>query len=326
MERRALAGTVVKWALSLAAGAALVVLTFRATGSEPAQIREALAGLEWLFVALIVLCTLAHLWITGEKWRILAERQGTPPASPGFYLYYSAASAVLGQVLPVYAANVGVRAWAAKRHQAVPVSRGVFTALYDQFSDLLVALVVLLPALLTALRWCSMGAALALMVAGVALTGLVVGRLQRTLVGLLARLYRRCRPKYAGSDGNESVLYDAALATRLYWIAALRYAVLILRGYLVARAAGYSLGLGELVFAGAIVQFAPFVSFTPGALGVVEWGWIGTLAIFGVPAAEAARFALVHRILGAGAIGVVYLLAAIAPALSPSREPAPSEA
>jgi uncharacterized membrane protein YbhN (UPF0104 family) len=63
-----------------------------------------------------------------------------------------------------------------------------------------------------------------------------------------------------------------------------------------------------VVFANCGVTFSQIFAFIPGALGVVEWGWVGMFHLFGVEAVDAAQYALSSRVFGVTAVLLINLV------------------
>jgi uncharacterized membrane protein YbhN (UPF0104 family) len=93
---------------------------------------------------------------------------------------------------------------------------------------------------------------------------------------------------------------------------------MILRSLFIVMAGGFKISSWAIVFTNPLVYLSMIVGFTPANLGLMEWTWIGSLQLFGVPEVEAASYSIVQRILffvATVAIGLYYLAALAIPRL-----------
>ena len=98
----------------------------------------------------------------------------------------------------------------------------------------------------------------------------------------------------------------------LYALSSLRVANLVLRAWLVGWTLHLDLSWMVILFANCGVTFSLIFAFLPGALGVVEWGWVGMLHLFGVDTIDATHYALSSRLFAVSALVAINLVHAIA--------------
>jgi uncharacterized membrane protein YbhN (UPF0104 family) len=89
---------------------------------------------------------------------------------------------------------------------------------------------------------------------------------------------------------------------KLYGLSALRFANLVFRAWLVAWTLHLDLSWAVVLFANCGVTFSLIFAFAPGALGVVEWGWVGMFHLFNVGPEVATQYAVSSRLFAVGAL------------------------
>jgi len=304
-NRRSAALAVVGCLLS----ALLLVLLFRTLPFDATSYKAALASARWAGLAGIVATTILHCWITGLKWRYVT-RLTTHGADLGLgYYLYSALIGLLGQVLPLQVAMLAGRSLALRVHGKVPLRRGAGGVVFDQFFDLLIPMTMLVPILLAATSVVSVSVAGALAVGAVALVGaLVVGGGGRAVL-IAIRAVISIAPKQGnGAEVLQSVqrgapqLFARRTLATLYGLSTVRFANLVFRAWLVAWTLHLDLSWPIVLFANCGVTFSLIFAFAPGALGVVEWGWVGMFHLFGVGPEVATQYALSSRLFTVGAL------------------------
>ena len=270
----------------------------------------------WLLFCFIVL-TGVQIAISAIKWRIVVNRL-TPEQSPqdfSFFLACSAASALLSQLLTNYVSSIVVRSWAGRRFHDIPVTRGAGTSLYEQFFDVVVLICMACGTLLT---WLVGGGVATWVLFTVLSVG--AGLLMSTRLNQLLPLLRRLRP---GLSGHEALQDDSGLARicsgstvlKLCGLSVLRYLVMLARAPLVVIALVYTISALDAAQGFTIVQTTQLAAFTPGNLGLQEWGWSGVLAFLGYGFEQPLEFALALRVMGLASMVIVAPLL-LAPAFS----------
>lgn len=306
--------------LALAGGLAsamLLVLLFRALPFNAAGYREALAGARWSGLTGILLSTIFHCWITGIKWRYVTRLTSHGTDLRVGYYFYSSLIGLLGQILPLQVAMLAGRSLALRIHGNVPLKRGAGGVVYDQFFDLLVPLTMVVPILLAAMKVVSLEAAgwLCLCAVGVAAALLALFGEQFIRAILRPLLLMPGHWKVTGLarslHGGSSLIGRQTLIS-LFGLSSLRVANLVFRAWLVGWTLHLDLPWMVILFANCGVTFSLVFAFMPGALGVVEWGWVGMLHLFGVTAVDATHYALSSRLFAVAALVTINLVHAIA--------------
>lgn len=268
----------------------------------------------WPAAAVLALAA-AQVYLSARKWAYVLGLHGDhAPRPTSFYLRHTATGMLLGQVLPTQVGTAAMRAAALHASgTARPLVTGTYTSLFEQAFDVLVPL-ALVPASLLAvyLGWrasgwvVAAGLGVALGALGVAVLGACAARARRAPAWLGA-LRRRWHLEHAG-EALRALLTPRALLT-LWSLSALRYALVLLRTALVAQALGLGAATWQVAMAAPVVQCVALAAVTPGALGVVEWGWVGLLQAWaGATLARAAEFALAMRLSFLLALALLALL------------------
>ncbi|SMC13973.1 hypothetical protein ROA7745_03835 [Roseovarius aestuarii] len=253
----------------------------------------------WLLLCFIVL-TGIQITISAIKWRIVVN-QLTPETSPpgfSFFLTCSSASALLSQLLTTYVSSVVVRGWAGRRFHGIPITRGAGSSVFEQLFDVVVLMCIAIGTLIT---WIVGGGALT-WVLFVTLF-VVLGMLASTRLNHIIPVLRQLHPKLSG---HEALLDDCGIAricsgptvSALYGLSVLRYLVMLARAPLIVIALGYSISSLDAAQGFTIVQTTQLAAFTPGNLGLQEWGWSGVLAFLGYGFEKPLEFALALRVMG----------------------------
>lgn len=296
-------------------GAVLLAFFFHRSPVPWPEMLETLRAVEPWGLVLVFSTTAIHCLLTAWKWRFVTRLADTGADLGLGYYHYTALIALFAQVLPVQIAVMAGRSIALRIHHRVPVRRAAAGALHDQAFDILVPLAVLPPAALYFIGTIGSAAAalaslLLLLVAGVTIAvfgGAMLPRAARALP-VLARLL----PPAGGGGGSFARLYEPRALAALYALSAARFLNLVLRAWLVAWSVGLDIGLDVMLYCYALVTCALVLGFVPGALGVIEWGWVATLSAFGADAPAAFQYAIASRLIVVAALVALNLTNALA--------------
>jgi uncharacterized membrane protein YbhN (UPF0104 family) len=295
--------------VGLVLGAGMLVGIFLYADIEVAALWAMLWDVGPWFFGAITLSTLIHCFITGLKWKLVSTRsESSVDIGIGFYLY-SCLIGIMGHFLPLQFAVLVGRSLILRWHGKVPVSKGAAGAVYDQLFDLFIPVAILATLVPCLLGWISLGTALYLTLAvlisaggAIFLGGEPVARfIVKTLGGLVFR-------EQARANAASSELYRPQVMAGLYVLSLVRYGNLVLRVWVIGLAIGVDVSLGVMVYANSLVTLSLVISFIPGALGLMEWGWISSLQASGLPALEAAQFAISSRALIIASLVLINLL------------------
>lgn len=305
---------------TLVAAVVLLVLLIHLSGVRADQFLHALSALGPYEMAGCLIGFALPVLIASIKWRSVVARVMRPPAVlPGFrfFFHFSALSGVLGQVITPYAAGPIVRGLATKRGGHGGFTLGASTSVLEQFFD----------------AWASLifaGMGILLFLTGVSPQIALVGYIFAAIIGAVGVQVILVLPgsKVLGWAGNvlpgqrerlqnlenlrtQTELINTGFVNRLYWLSVLRFWVLGVAVIAVASTFGEDWSVLGLLHVYAAVQITRFAVFTPGNLGLAEWGWATVLSLYGWDFATAALFALTFRAVGLVFTCMIYVFAAL---------------
>lgn len=294
----------IAWSLFLFALALACTVALGAwTGLTGDDVLQTLITAPLWMVAAITGLTVLQIWCSAWKWRRVLEMTGSSqqrvPSS--FYYGCTALAAFLSHFLTVYLASIIVRGWAVKRWYGLAASQGAGTSLFEQVFDVIVLVVMAVPALIV---W-SLGGTLAQWSA-VTIAALLAGVLSLRfidpavrVVAVLERFAPRLRKLVELFQRSAAAgLLSQRFMLEIYAISVLRYFTILARIPLLIIAFGLPLAMSDAIPGFTIVQATQLAALTPGQLGIREWTWSGVLALRGYDLQVAARFAIDLRIVG----------------------------
>ena len=301
--------------LSLCLGIFLIFLVLNRTGVSGEQILDKLQHLNLFFVGLVVVSTFIHLWLSAYKWRIITQKLNKNNQKPQkFYLGYMIIATLAIQFLPQHIGQPFVQGLAIKMHKLTSLSRGFFSVIYDQLLNVLVPVFLLPPALLYMFQKISLSWAIFITLGILLAIHCAIAAWNKPLILFLGKSYWQLKQLIARKKqaDQKQVMEDIPVLStrftlRLFWLSTFRHFNWILRGFFVVGAGGFAINFWSIFFTTTLVQSAMLISFTPGNLGFMEFGWIGGLGLLGVASGEAGNFALLLRILGLSSVIVIAL-------------------
>ena len=303
--------------LSLALGFFLIWLVLRFTDVDLKEVFASFTSLNPLFAGLAITTLIIHTFLTAYKWGLVTQKLTPKNQRPlKFYLFYTTLGSLTMQFMPQYVGMVMVQNLALRVHKISSFSRGFLSVIYDQFFNLLIPLLLFPTSILFVLGYISLSVALFIWLATIIGTHFIIARWHRSLITWLIKTLTWVKQRFGkgAKDSNLAVDNDSILSKKftlyLYWISVFRYIVWIVRGILIAIAAGFKINFWAIAFISPIVQLAMLLSFTPANLGFMEFSWIGLLDLFNVSGEVAVQFALMQRFLYV--VAVVIILAVFA--------------
>ena len=303
--------------LSLGIGIFLVWLILTVTPVRVEQVFDKLQHLNFIFVACVLLSTFIHLWLSAYKWRLITEKlTKNNDRSPNFYLSYMILANLVIQFLPQHIGMTFVQSLAVKLHKVGSLSKGVFSVVYDQFLNILIPLILLPSSVLFILGKISLSLAIFLYLGILLLAHYVITQWHKPIIIFIVDKYwqlKRLLSKNRSSLPVENKIEDIPILStrftvRLFWLSVLRHINWTLRSFFVVLAGNFAIKFWSILFTINIVQSAMLVSITPANLGFMEWSWIGSLGLLGVPAVETGNFAILQRIITLSSIVLIALI------------------
>ena len=303
--------------LSLALGIFLVWLILTVTPVSGEQLLDKLQHLNFIFVVGVILSTFTHLWLSAYKWRLITEKlTKNNNRSPNFYLSYMILANLAIQFVPQHIGMAFVQSLAVKLHKIGSLSKGVFSVVYDQFLNILIPIILLPPSILLILGKISLSLAIFLYLAILLLAHYVITQWHKPLIIFVVKRYWQLKRILSKSKSSLPVenkvenipILSTRFTIRLFWLSVLRHLNWTLRSFFVVLAGNFAIKFWSILFTINIVQSAMLVSITPANLGFMEWSWIGSLGLLGVPAIETGNFALLQRIITLSSIVLIALV------------------
>ena len=306
--------------LSLALGFFLVWLILKFTDVDLEQVVASFYSLNPFYAGLAITALIVHTFLTAYKWGLVTQKLTPDNQQPlKFYLFYTTLGSLTMQFMPQYVGMVMVQNLALRLHKISSFSKGFLSVVYDQFFNLLIPLLLFPTSVLYVLGYISLGVAIFIWIATIILTHFIINKWHRSLISFLIKVLTRIKQLKSGKNTierskivpeNDSIL-GKDFTLYLYWISVVRYIVWMIRGVLIAIAAGFKIKLWAIAFISPIVQLAMLLSFTPANLGFMEFSWIGLLGLFNVVDDVAVKFALMQRFLYVVAVVVILAVFAV---------------
>lgn len=264
-------------------------------GPEPWQ--EALAG-ERRALLLALLAHGAAGMVSGARLKLVSEGVARRPiASWRRFYHLNMGARALGLVLPRTLSAVGGKS-AALRALQVPLQKAVWAVVIDNFFDVLMLGLLLLPALLWLKGAIGAGVFYILCAVLVLLLGAAMGWLltDERLLALLALLSRIpwLRRRLAQVDWRVWLLPWQTAVAALGWTVLLNLLLVITYVY-VGQALHITAPLTTYLAIFPVVQLSLIIAIAPGGLGIFDMSWLGLLVLSGLPQTEAATFTVVQR-------------------------------
>ncbi len=280
-------------------------------GGVEAWKQIAQADLRYVLLAFGV--TLLWNLVATLRWALIAEQVTDQPTACPFryYFTYQMIGMLIGQAVPITVGMLGGRPAALSLSREVPFRRAALSVFLDKAFDLLMAVLVAIPAVLYLAGWvdltpilASIGGllVLALILVGWQYEALVQrsGRTASRLAQPLARvpvfgrrLVRRLPEQLERLASRKYV--PNRLAVRAFVLTMVMYSLLSLRLFFIAQALRLDIPWYLLALGASVTQLALIFSVTPGSLGFLEGGWAAVLGLGGLSQTQFLYFVIGRR-------------------------------
>jgi uncharacterized protein (TIRG00374 family) len=284
-----------------ALGILLIVLMVRFSGVSVQMIIESLVSIKYYYLVSILFVTFITVAFTSWKWElILKQLTSINTFAKGYFFYYTAIGLVSNYLVP-HVGNYGLKTLSMKLLHNVPVKKGALSILIEQLFDLLVLMLIVVPALFFFLKILPLEAALGIVAGLFILSFLLLIFKYSLILGVLVGFYKAAsRIVKRGSDlsaleKHPPINRDTALMAFGY--SCLKQLCNVLRVYIVVLALGIKVPLSMIFLAGSLIQGVILIALIPGALGILEISWFGILALLGVSRVDIGVFVVVLRVL-----------------------------
>jgi uncharacterized membrane protein YbhN (UPF0104 family) len=234
--------------------------------------------------------------IAGGKWREVVARLAANDSSrlpPQAYFALSAIGSGLGQFIPAQISTGLSRAVGARAYGGKIISHGFGATLYEQvFDQIAVAPFAAATVLVLALGW---DASAWIVAAGFLL--FIVFAAAKTLPALLRRVVAWSAHFAILARAAEAAWIAPDLTCKLLGWSLLRLVLLTAVWAISADALSIAVPVWHIAAAFSAAMIALALAVTPGGIGVGEWTVSAVLVMFGHPLEDAARIAIVCRVL-----------------------------
>jgi uncharacterized protein (TIRG00374 family) len=249
--------------------------------------------------------------------------EGRPVHSRLRYFHYVMMGKVSSTFVSQYVGDYAVRPLALTASSSTGLGTAFYSVLLDRLFDLVLSLLLVVPALLYLARIVSEEMGVFLMAGVVAVYWLISARNHRVLTGSLGAMIRaieRCKARVpamestiqrvvemmeGGRTGLAEVGQKAITAANLLTFG--RYLAMALRAYFICLALHLTMPFWVVFVAVGLVRFSLLFAVAPGRLGVLEVGWYGILALTGIESSAIVPFLIGLRVYGMLFNGVLAL-------------------
>jgi len=221
------------------------------------------------------------------------------------YFYYFVIGRVSGLFVSRSLGDFAVRPLVLRAANPLSTGRILYALFLDKFFDLTVLGALLLPSILYVVRWLPLSGYVSLVLfvfLGLSLFWWRYDKFLKAIWGWISQNGPRLLPR------NEKVgpwldflargenWVSRGVVMRAYLITLLRFVLLTLQFYLVSVALRLPFSFWEFWGAIPLVQLGLLVAITPGALGILEVGWLGVLTLLGGAEADCNSFVIGQRV------------------------------
>ena len=321
--------------LGVGVGLALIVLFFHIADFRWDDVWLKLRQGGWRTLGSVVLFTVLLYAVSAVKWSIIIRdlNPGSGGVPLGSLFRYLSVGYFFGLFIPQAMSDVIVRGVALKRSHRLSLRAGTYTVLIDQITNMAVALLFLLPALLHFSKIVSPAVSAALVVVSAVLLAGAFRLSNRWLFTLFGRGYLfaislvRRLPFLKGSGPDPGLaemdfVLSAPAALRVIGWSLLRNLVLATRLYGIVWIMDLRISFFTLLLCSSVMAFVALIALIPGQLGLGEMGWYALLLLSGAPDPDIVVFVVSSRIfsnLAIIAVGMAVWLGS-APAAASARE------
>ena len=269
------------------------------------------ADLRYLLAALIT--TLLWNMVAAYRWSRIADEVADHQrvCSYRYYLTYHMIGMLTGGLMSITVGMLGGRTVALSLSRGLSIKLSALSTFLDKVFDLILALVIAVPAALYLMGWMELPLALVL-IGGTVVASFVVllwqygqaVRLARRCFNFLARLLARVplvgKRVSAGLPGeldgdSESISLSHRTALQAFLLTVIMYSLLSTRLILIALALRLEIPWYLLAMGVSITQLSVLFAITPGSLGFLEGGWWAVLTFGGLKLDQFTAFVVGRR-------------------------------
>ena len=309
-EARQKRNRILSWAINLAGVLAFgLILYFRGV-----EAWERIVNVDWGYVWAALTVTLLWNVVAALRWMLIAnEVAGAKICAYRYFFTYQMLGTLTGQVMPITIGMLGTRPVALSLSQQVSLSRAALSVFMDKLFDLVLALVLVFPAVLFLAGWISHPLAAGLIGGVVIVAALLIGwqyeqavrfsgqlgmRFAKSLarVPVIGRRLVRRLPGQLERLSSETFV-ENRVALQAFLLTLVMYGLLSARLFFIAQALRLGIPWYVLAMGIAVTQLALVFAVTPGSAGFLEGGWAGVFGLAGLAGERFGTFVIGRRFL-----------------------------
>jgi len=266
--------------------------------------RVLVADIGYLFIAFMACVLLTASSAT--RWGLITNAVARKRVcSYLHYFYYFVIGRVSGLFVSRSLGDFAVRPLALRAANPLSTRRMIYALFLDKLFDLLVLGALLIPSILYILRWLPLSGYVLLaffVFLGLSLFWWRYDKFLKAILGWVSQNRPRLSPRNEKigqwldflAKGENWV--SSGVVMRAYLITLIRFVLLTLQFYLVSVALRLPFSFWEFWGAIPLVQLGLLVAITPGALGILDIGWLGVLTLLGGAEADCNSFVVGQRV------------------------------
>lgn len=304
-------------ATSCVAGALFLLLAVKAGKLDFSVTVAQLRSASPVPVAMLLLLTAFHIFLSAQKWRCVDAALRTPADGvPSMRVSYgmTAVGVALGQVLPLQIGVVTARTIGAQCFGR-GLSRGTLGSIFEQGFDVVIMALLAVASCVTvlshggAVTWTLVGGCMVTFAFFAAKP--VVGWIHRIALSAAGPQFFQWRIARQVVALCNAGFLNPLLARKLIILSAARFVVQVLMAQEVSLAIGAQIPIWHLAASIPLVILACVIVLTPGGIGISELSFAGVLHVLGTPVHTGAQWALASRVLISSSCFVVAAMALV---------------
>lgn len=293
----------------LLVGTGLIVLFFHMADFSWKDVSSRIMDGGWILLLGVSAFTAIFYYIATLKWKyITGDLVGSSKNISFGHLYHHVAMGYLfALVIPQAVSDVGVRSYSLKNRHGVPYKTGAYSVLLDQFLNVMISLVFVLPALGFLLMKISLFHTLIMVLGCIVIFSIIFCRYNGQILSNCAHIYSwLIRLSYhipflkiKRSDtivSADDFKISADAARKILMIGFIRHLFVALRLYFIVLVLGIEMNYLVLLLCSSLMLLIGLIPFIPAQLGLGELGWYGVLSWASLSDPEIVMFVISARI------------------------------
>ncbi|MCP4267833.1 MAG: flippase-like domain-containing protein [Candidatus Brocadiaceae bacterium] len=293
----------------LLVGSGLIALFFHLADFSWKDVSARIIDGGWILLLGVSVFTAIFYYITTLKWKyITGDLVGNENKISFWHLYHHVAMGYLfALIIPQAVSDVGVRSYSLKNTHGIPFKTGAYSVLLDQFLNVLISLIFVLPAIAFLLMKISMFHTLLIVLVCIALFSIIFCRYNAYILYTCAHVYswvvrisyripflkiKQSQTTVSAKDFNIS----PEIARKVLVIGLIRHFLIAVRLYFIVLVLGIEMNYLVLLLCSSLMLLIGLVSFIPAQLGLGELGWYGVLSWASISDPEIVLFVISARI------------------------------